>query len=110
MPDGITRLTTWWRTAEYPRLSTVAYANNAQVSDFWKRNGAYVRLKNVTLGYTLPQSWVKKSGISNLRLFASGHNLFTLTEFKYLDPESANVIQGYYPQQRTFTFGVDVTF
>ena len=103
-----------WRpdntNAEYPRLSTVAYANNAQVSDFWKRNGAYVRLKNVTLGYTLPQSWVKKSGISNLRLFASGHNLFTLTEFKYLDPESANVIQGYYPQQRTFTFGVDVTF
>ena len=103
-----------WRpdntNAEYPRLSTVAYANNAQVSDFWKRNGAYVRLKNVTLGYTLPQSWVKKSGISNLRLFASGYNLFTLTEFKYLDPESANVIQGYYPQQRTFTFGVDVTF
>lgn len=103
-----------WRpdntNAEYPRLSTVAYANNAQVSDFWKRNGAYVRLKNVTLGYTLPQSWVKKAGISNLRLFASGHNLFTFTEFKYLDPESANVIQGYYPQQRTFTFGVDVTF
>ena len=103
-----------WRpdntNAEYPRLSTVAYANNAQVSDFWKRNGAYVRLKNVTLGYTLPQSWVKKSGISNLRLFASGYNLFTLTEFKYLDPEAANVIQGYYPQQRTFTFGVDITF
>lgn len=68
----------------------------------------YIRLKNVTLGYTLPQSWVKKSGISNLRLFASGYIL--LTEFKYLDPESANVIQGYYPRQRTFTFGVDVTF
>ena len=75
-----------------------------------KKHIAYVRLKNVTLGYTLPQSWVKKSGISNLRLFASGYNLFTLTEFKYLDPEAANVIQGYYPQQRTFTFGVDITF
>lgn len=103
-----------WRpdntNAEYPRLSTLAVTNNAEKSDFWKKNGAYLRLKNVTLGYTFPQKWMRKAGISNLRAFASGYNLLTFTEFKYLDPESANVIQGYYPQQRTFTFGMDITF
>ena len=103
-----------WRpdntNAEYPRLSTVASSNSSEVSDFWKRNGAYLRLKNVTLGYTFPKKWMKKAGINNLRLFASGFNLLTFTDFKYLDPESSNVIQGYYPQQRTFTFGIDVTF
>lgn len=103
-----------WRpekpNAEYPRLSTIAVTNNAYTSDFWKRNGAYLRLKNVTLGYTFPQRWIQKAGLSNLRVFASGYNLLTLTDFKYLDPESQNVIQGYYPQQRTFSFGVDVSF
>ena len=103
-----------WRpdftNAEYPRLSTVASSNSSEISDFWKRNGAYLRLKNVTLGYTFPKKWMKKAGVNNLRVFASGFNLLTFTAFKYLDPESSNVIQGYYPQQRTFTFGLDVTF
>lgn len=98
--------------AEYPRLSVskASYTNNAQLSDFWKRNGAYLRLKNVTLGYTFPRKWTSKIGISNLRIYASGYNLLTATEFKYLDPESANVVTGYYPQQRTVSFGVDVSF
>lgn len=103
-----------WRpdntNAEYPRLSTVASSNSSEISDFWKRNGAYLRLKNITLGYSFPKEWMKKAGVNNLRLFVSGFNLLTFTDFKYLDPESSNVIQGYYPQQRTFTFGVDVTF
>ena len=105
-----------WRpdntNAEYPRLSVAkqSYANNSVVSDFWKRNGAYLRLKNVTLGYTFPRKWTNKIGIGNLRVYASGYNLLTATEFKYLDPESTNVVTGYYPQQRTFSFGVDVSF
>lgn len=60
--------------------------------------------------YCLFNKWMKKAGVNNLRIFASGFNLLTFTAFKYLDPESSNVIQGYYPQQRTFTFGLDVTF
>lgn len=105
-----------WRpdntNAEYPRLSVTKTSrlNNAQISDFWKRNGAYLRLKNITLGYTLPKSWTNKMGISNLRVFANGTNLLTFTQFKYLDPESTNVVTGYYPQQRTFSFGLDVSF
>jgi TonB-linked SusC/RagA family outer membrane protein len=103
-----------WRSdnihADYPRLSTKYASNNAQLSSFWKKNGAYLRLKNVTIGYTIPTKLIMKSGIKGLRLYANGYNLLTFTQFKYLDPESANVIQGYYPQQRTVTFGVDVTF
>ena len=103
-----------WRpdniNAEYPRLSISPGTNNAQISDYWKRNGAYLRLKNVVLGYTFPKQWMNKLGVGSLRIYASGQNLLTFTEFKYLDPESANVITGYYPQQRTFSVGVDVSF
>ena len=105
-----------WRpdhtNAEYPRLtvSSVSHSNYAQQSDFWKRNGAYLRLKNVTLGYTLPKAWTNKMGLSNIRVYANGTNLLTFTDFKYIDPESTNVATGYYPQQRTFSFGIDVRF
>lgn len=105
-----------WRpdhtNAEYPRLTAngLSQQNNAQQSDFWKRNGAYLRLKNVTLGYTFPKAWSNKLGLSNVRVYANGTNLLTLTDFKYLDPESTNVVTGYYPQQRTFSFGIDVRF
>lgn len=98
--------------ATYPRLSVNAssYRNNYRVSDFWKRNGAYLRLKNVSLGYTLPRGLTGKVGMDSVRLFVSGSNLLTFTEFKYLDPESPNVVTGYYPQQRTVTFGIDINF
>ncbi len=98
--------------ATYPRLSTTSasYANNYRVSDFWMRDGAYLRLKNVTLGYKLPPALTRKINVNKLRIFVSGGNLLTFTEFKYLDPESPNVVTGYYPQQRTITFGVDLAF
>ena len=98
--------------ATYPRLSANAssYRNNYRVSDFWKRNGAYLRLKNVSLGYTLPRSWTRMVGMESIRTFISGTNLLTFTQFKYLDPESPNVVTGYYPQQRTITLGIDVNF
>lgn len=103
-----------WRpdntNAEYPRLSVAGNIQNAYVSDFWKRNGSYLRLKNVTIGYTIPRKLTKKAGIENIRFFASGVNLLTFTDFKYLDPESGNYTWAFYPQQRTFTFGLDLSF
>ena len=96
--------------AEYPRLSVAGNAQNSYISTYWKRNGAYLRLKNLTIGYTLPQKVIKKAGLSNVRLFASGVNLFTITDFKYLDPESGNYTWAFYPQQRTFTVGLDLSF
>ncbi len=96
--------------AEYPRLSVSGNSQNSYVSTFWKRNGAYLRLKNLTVGYTLPRGLTQKAGLSNVRFFASGVNLFTITDFKYLDPESGNYAWSFYPQQRTFTFGLDLSF
>lgn len=98
--------------AEYPRLSAngSSYSNNYTPSDFWKRNGAYVRLKNVSLGYTVPSKILKKVNCAGLRVFASGINLLTFSGFKYLDPENDAVITAYYPQQRTVTFGIDLSF
>lgn len=98
--------------AEYPRLSTnsTSYNNNYRVSDFWMRDGSYLRLKNVSLGYTMPSKYTRKARIDKVRAFLTGGNLFTLTQFKYLDPESPNVVTGYYPQQRTYTIGLDITF
>lgn len=98
--------------AEYPRLSVnkASYANNGLLSDFWKRDGSYLRLKNATLGYTFPAKLLNKAKIDRLRIYVTGTNLLTFTEFKYMDPESQNVITGYYPQQRTVSFGVDLSF
>ncbi len=98
--------------AEYPRLSVnkASYANNGLLSDFWKRDGSYLRLKNATIGYTFPAKLLNKAKIDRLRIYVTGTNLLTFTQFKYIDPESTNVVTGYYPQQRTFSFGVDLSF
>ena len=96
--------------AEYPRLTTLSCGNNAYRSTFWKRNGAYLRLKNVSIGYTIPKRITNKAGIANLRAFVSGMNLLTFTEYKFIDPEINSYAWSFYPQQRTFTFGLDLSF
>lgn len=96
------------RNAEYPRLSTQSSSNNAQISDFWKRDASYLRLKNVYLGYNLPSVWVKKVALSGIKIYVSGTNLLTFSKLKYIDPEAPSVNNGYYPQQRVFSLGVNV--
>lgn len=75
-------------------------------------DASFLRLKNLTLGYSLPQEILKKTGfIRGLRIYAQGQNLFTVTGFSGLDPEgSRNVYQAAYPMSRQFTFGLDLTF
>lgn len=75
-------------------------------------DASFLRLKNLTLGYSLPQELLKKTGfIRGLRVYAQGQNLFTVTGFSGLDPEgSRNVYQAAYPMSRQFTFGLDLTF
>lgn len=96
--------------AKYPRLGAEARINGGKYSDWWVKNGAYVRLKNAQIGYTLPTQLTKKAGIEKVRAYVSGSNLFTLSGIKYFDPEMPNVNQGYYPQQRIYEFGMNVTF
>lgn len=87
---------------------------NEQAQTRYLMNGAYVRLKNIQLGYTIPRQITQQWGISNLRVFVSAENLFTITEMPHqFDPElmSNSVDQNNgYPLQKTFAFGLNVSF
>ncbi|HEX3007724.1 MAG TPA: TonB-dependent receptor, partial [Bacteroidales bacterium] len=94
---------------KYPRLDNQWRPNNNWASTMWIVDGAYARLKSVQLGYTIPKSFESKIK-AKVKLYVAGTNLFTVSAFKYLDPEAPNVSNGYYPQQKTFSVGATVSF
>lgn len=81
-------------------------------------DGSFLKLSNVTLGYTFPKAWLKKLGVSKLRLYATGSNLFTWTKYSGFDPEvstmgnglTPGVDFGAYPKSRSFVFGINLAF
>lgn len=84
--------------------------------DNWLEDASYLRLANLTIGYTLPQNIIKKIGLKGLRAYFSGNNLFTLTKYSGLNPEvstssatTPGVDRGAYPIARTFTLGLNIT-
>ncbi|QEM10938.1 SusC/RagA family TonB-linked outer membrane protein [Mucilaginibacter rubeus] len=96
-----------------PRLSASdANGNFGNVSDFYVENGSYMRIKNVTLGYTLPKALMTKIGVRSARVFANAQNLATFTKYTGLDPEVGinqnGVDLGLYPQARIILIGVNV--
>ncbi|MDR2274432.1 MAG: TonB-dependent receptor [Sphingobacterium sp.] len=95
--------------AFYPRLSSEGIANNYRISTWWMRNGAFLRVKTVELGYTLQPKVLERFHISNLRLYVNGMNLWSLSKFKLWDVEMGGNGIGY-PIQRVFNFGVQVGF
>ena len=92
------------------------------VNDVYSRfieDGSFLRLKNVTLGYTLPHKWTRKFHVSRLRLYATGQNLFCVSGYSGYDPEvnsasntpmTPGLDWGAYPKSRVFTFGIDLQF
>jgi TonB-linked SusC/RagA family outer membrane protein len=95
----------------YPRADDragVAFGNYR--STFWLRNTSFLRLKNLQLGYTFPHATISKLGINGLRIYASGFNLLTFTSLKDYDPEGNNETGYFYPQQKIYNIGVNVTF
>ena len=100
------------QNALFPRLLPSGFGgNNFLLSDKWIRSAAFFRIKNVNLGYTLPQALLQKMKIENLRIYVSGQNLFTATKaWKGFDPEINNANAEFYPLMRTFTAGLNVTF
>ena len=77
------------------------------MSDFWLFNGAYFRLQNVNISYTLPKKWLEAARIKDVRLYLAGQDLFTLDHYPSgWDPEAK--VSTYIA--RTFTFGVDIKF
>jgi hypothetical protein len=100
--------------AKYPLLllQSAAGANpNNICSDFWIRSGAYMRVKNVVLGYTVPAKHINSIGIEHLRFYLSAQNLFTISNaYKGYDPENDVNSGNFYPVMQTFSFGVDLRF
>ena len=99
-----------------PRFSWSDDNGNWLSSDLYVKNGDYLRLRNLQLGYTLPEKFTKKVLISSLRLYVSGENLLTFTKYEGFDPEissggtSIGIDRGCYPQARTYTFGLNLKF
>ena len=89
---------------------------NWQVSDLYIVDGSYLRLKNISLGYTLPRSLTQQISIERLRFFVMAENLVTWTKYWGFDPEissggkSLGIDKGVYPQARTWTIGLNLTF
>jgi len=94
-------------TATYPRLNIGTNINNQAYSSYWMHSGNYVRLKNIELGYNLPNSLVKRVRLQSTRVFVSGTNLFTLASYDRVDPE---VYNGAYPIQRLINLGINIKF
>ncbi|WP_160166662.1 SusC/RagA family TonB-linked outer membrane protein [Arcticibacter svalbardensis] len=102
------------RNAAYPIILPSPSSNSQVVSSFWQRDGKYLRLKNIELGYNLPKLLMQKLSIGGIRIYASGQNLLTFTGEKYLDPEigasGASKRARYYFQQKVFSFGINANF
>lgn len=95
--------------ALWPRLSQTVNANNAQTSTWFMRDGAFLRLKQVEIGYSLPQSFQKKIRTSNFRIYITASNLLNFSKFKLWDVEMGGNGLGY-PLQRVFNLGLNVSF
>lgn len=100
--------------SDIPRISLNDDNNNfGTVSDWYLEDASYLRLKNLTLGYSVPLPLVDKAGISNLRVYLTATNLFTLTDYTGLDPEvivGNGIDVGRYPQSRSFIAGLNLQF
>lgn len=102
------------------RANRKSTGNNSRTSTWHLEDGSYLRMQNITLGYTLPKNFVQKFGLTLLRLYFSGQNLFTITNYSGYNPEVSNynsngsltpgVDYGSYPLSKTYSFGLNVSF
>jgi hypothetical protein len=92
---------------------------NWRVSDRYVEDGSYLRIQNISLGYTLPKKWLQKTPIQNLKIYANLQNVYTWTKYKGYDPEVGSLYgntlyngidYGRYPSPRIYTFGLNVSF
>ncbi len=119
---GSNRPSSYITEANTPRnIAATTLTNGEQlISDFHVKDGSFVKLKNVTLGYTIPDAAAKSIGAEAVRVYVSGQNLFILTEYDGLDPEigqnnlgsplNIGIDQGFFPQSRNFLLGFNFNF
>ncbi len=94
--------------ASLPRLTYGANNNNQQTSTYWLRDGRYIRLKNVDIGYTLPKAFVNSLHLNNVRVYITGQNLLTWSKFDTWDPETTDPRGEQYPLTKAVTLGLTV--
>ena len=111
-----TMLRRWMKPGD---ITDVPRAGDGAISSRFIENGSFLRIKNISIGYTLPKTMLRKTGIKSARLFVSGQNLFTKTTYSGMDPEvnyygNDNIILGTdfftYPQSRTIMAGLNIGF
>lgn len=117
--DDITNVRVSNPDTKVPRAIANDPNDNDRISDRYVEDGSYLRIKNITLGYTFPTQWTRRWGLENLRLYANLQNVLTFTSYSGYDPEigastvSANVYgldNGRYPSPQVYTFGLNVSF
>ena len=103
--------------ARVQRMHTTDANTNNRISDRFVEDGSYLRIKNVSVGYTFPKKFLSKYQIENLRIYVNIQNLFTFTNYDGYDPEIGsydvllrNIDNARYPSQRTYTFGLNASF
>ena len=102
-----------------PRANTATTGMNNAVSSRWVEDGSFVRINNITLGYSLPKQWLERCSMQYARIYFSTQNPFTFTNYSGYNPETSfkqdNVLAsgtdyGMYPLAKSFTLGINVTF
>lgn len=95
-----------------PRIDSRASTgvNGSYRNTFWLQNTAFLRLKNAEIAYTVPSKIISKLGLGGIRIYANGFNLLTFTKVKDFDPEGSDGYAYFYPQQKIYNLGVNVSF
>lgn len=103
-----------WIPGYMPALRPTGFSANESNNTWTMQKASYLRLKTVEFGYTFPKKWMSRAGIENLRVYVNSFNPLTFTSrngmMKYMDPENKDSYFRYYPQMKTFNFGVNLTF
>jgi TonB-linked SusC/RagA family outer membrane protein len=110
----------WRQPGDITDIPKQVFGSQQRLSTRYLEDASYLRLRNLTLAYRLPENLVRRSGLNNVRVYVQGQNLWTMTGFTGFDPEIGNVTLGtgapgsvhdfQFPASRTITFGVDVNF
>ena len=101
---------------DVPRVTAGASSNNL-FSNYFVEDASFFRIQNIQLGYSLPDSFIKKAGMSKVRIYASANNIYTFTNYKGYDPSansgdpiSGGIDYGFYPTPKTYVLGLNVNF
>ncbi|MCD7923196.1 MAG: hypothetical protein LUI85_00235 [Bacteroides sp.] len=104
----------WQKEGDQTNIERFVIGREISMSDYATtrriHSGDFLRLKNITLGFTLPKNLTRRFGIDRIRLYGSGSNLLTWAAYEYLDPESGSSPSWDTPPMKTFTFGIEVKF